>query len=271
MTADIAISTYKTEGISRIANAGLPHIPDVRYVISWQAHDNAPIPDTLTDRDDITVVRFDGHGQSHNRNNALIHCTSDIIIISDDDLNYFPENITYLIKAFEDHPDMDVATFRSIHDAAIHYPDTQTRLSIPLPRNYYVSCFEIALRRESEAGRLRFNPELGLNSPRLHGGEDEVFIYSAIRRGLNCQFIPLTLCEHPDVSTGLKGGLTPANLRAMGTVITLYYPATAPLRIILKALRLKRKAQSGFFKALYFLGQGLAGTPAFKHRTRRYL
>lgn len=271
MTADIAISTHKQAGIQRLAQGNLPNIPDVRYIISWQSHENAPIPEQLSDRDDVTIIRFDGHGQSHNRNNALEHCNADIVIISDDDLIYRPDGIKAALAEFEKNPQMEVATFRSIHDPSISYPDKITPLSLPLPRNYYVSCFEIALRRNSEAGKLRFNPELGLNSPRMHGGEDEVFILTAIRRGLDCRFLPITVCEHPDLSTGLKSRLSAANLRAMGCVITLYYPATAPLRLILKAWRLSRAGRTSLPRALHHLFSGALATPALRKRTATYL
>lgn len=271
MTADIAISTYKHRGIARLAAGALPHIDNVRYIISWQNHDNAPVPQSLRERDDVTVVRCNRYGQSHNRNNALQHCTSDIIIISDDDLIYHPEGIKQLISAFEQTPEMELATFRSIHDPDIIFPDRETRLSLPLPKGYYVSCFEMAVRRNSPAGRLRFNPEFGLNSPRMHGGEDEMFLLSALRRGLDCRFLPVTVCTHPDVSTGLKGTLSPENLRSMGCTIAFYYRTGAIARIPLKAWRLYRAGQSPLLRALRFLTQGALAAPATYRRTRQYL
>lgn len=270
MTADIAISTYKQAGIARLAKGFLIPIAGVRYVISWQNHENAPIPEVLSKRDDVTILRFDGDGQSNNRNNALLHCTSDIVIISDDDLIYREEGIRQLIRKFEEFPEMEVATFRSVHDAEITYPGGVTSLSTHLPKGYYISCIEIALRRNSRAGLLRFNPELGLNSPRMHGGEDEIFVFTAIKRGLDCRFLPITVCEHPHSSTGLKRSLTPANIRAMGCVIRLHHPLSFIPRIFLKAWRLSRKKQSSFFKAIRFLTGGAIETPAFKKRTASY-
>ena len=70
MTVDIAIITYKPEGIERLSKMQLPQMEGVRYVVSWQAHELASVPEELL-RDDIVVYRFDKNGQSYNRNNAI--------------------------------------------------------------------------------------------------------------------------------------------------------------------------------------------------------
>lgn len=88
LTLQVAIPTHAPEGISRIERVLLPPREGVGYVVSWQDHRNARIPDAVAARDDVEVLRFDGRGLSANRNNALEHCRADIILIGDDDLVY---------------------------------------------------------------------------------------------------------------------------------------------------------------------------------------
>lgn len=255
LTLNLAIITHGPEGILRVADMNLPLTDRVRYIVSWQEHHDAPIPASLM-RDDVSVYRLDVSGLSNNRNNAISHCDGDIILCADDDVIYTPDGFNAVIETFETHPDLDVATFMSRQageDKA--YPDAECRLTTPLPRNYSVCSIETAFRR-STAGQLRCHPELGLGSPAMHGGEDEVLLLTAIRRGLDCRFFPLTICEHPDVSTGSKSALTDKNLRAMGCVIALYYPRTCVLRIPLKAWRVRKARQAGLFKSLLYLTQG---------------
>ncbi|MDE7388947.1 MAG: glycosyltransferase [Muribaculaceae bacterium] len=265
MTLDVAISTYRPEGIERVAAMYLPEIPDVRYVVSWQAHNGAVLPPALAARRDVEVHRFDSMGQSHNRNNALRHCRADIVLMSDDDLTYTDEGLKAVIRAFEDNPDVNVATFRSRQTAIRIYPDSCVRLHRRLPRGYYVTTFEIACRRTA-IGSMRFCPELGLNSPMMHGGEDEMFLMAAIRRGLNCRFFPITICAHPHESTGTKSRLTAANLRAAGCVIALSYGLGATLRVPLKAWRVYRKGQAPLLKALRHLTRGALMAPGVLRR-----
>lgn len=265
MTLDVAISTYRPEGIERVAKMYLPVLPDVRYVVSWQAHDGASIPPALSNRRDVEIHRFDSMGQSHNRNNALRHCRADIVLMSDDDLTYTDEGIKAVIQVFENNPDVDIATFRSQQNTTRIYPDNSVRLHRRLPRGYYAGAIEIACRRAT-IGSLRFCPELGLNSPMMHGGEDEMFLMAAIRRGLHCRFFPITICAHLHASTGSKNSLTAANLRAAGCVITLSYGIGAILRIPLKAWRVSRKGQASLPQALRHLTRGALMAPGVLRR-----
>lgn len=269
-TLDVAIATHTPEGIQRVAAMHLPEISGVTYIVSWQAHDDVPIPDILLSRPDISIHRFDRSGQSNNRNNAFDHCSSDIILCSDDDLIYTTEGLTAVRRAFTEHPDVDFATFRSIHGGSrVTYPTESVRLSLPLPKNYYAACFELAFRRCS-AGRLRCHPSFGLGSKSMHGGEDELLLLTAIRRGLNCRFFPVTICSHPHLSTGTKARLSGKNLRAMGCIIALTYPISFMLRIPLKAYRVHSSRKSSLAKALWYLTAGALRAP-WLFRDRRYL
>lgn len=247
----------------------LPRIHGVSYVVSWQDHRDTPIPPELK-REDVTVYRFDKSGQSLNRNNAFEHCTSDIILISDDDLTYSAEGISAVMRTFTDNPDVDFASFicagRSL---SVSYPPVTCPLSLPLPKNYSIGGVEIAFRR-STAGWLRCHPQLGLGSACMHGGEDEVLLLTAIHRHLDCRFFPITICSHPHQSTGNKSRLTGKNLRAMGCVIALTYPLSCLLRVPLKAWRVNRARQASFLKSLLYLTSGALRAPLL-FLDRRYL
>lgn len=269
ITLDIAIITYKPEGIKRLAENALPSIPGVNYVISWQAHESAPVPEGLQ-RSDIKIYRYDGVGLSCNRNNSFKYCNSDIIIIADDDVQFFEEGINKLREVYAEKHDTDLIAFHSLRHGGPIYPKNACKLNTKLPKNYNTVSFELSFRK-STAGWLRVCPELGLNSPRYHGGEDEMLLFTAIKRGLNCWFYPITVCKHEHPSTGSKTHLTKGNLRANGCVIALTYPKSAILRIPLKAWRLSQSGQSNFFRALLYLIQGAIGAPGLLKRNKEYL
>ena len=269
MTVDIAIITYKPEGIERLSKMQLPQMEGVRYVVSWQAHESASVPEELL-RDDIVVYRFDKNGQSYNRNNAIEHCEADIVILSDDDVELRADGIRELIKVYEENPQIDFVTFKTQRFGAPKYPEHATKLLSPLPKNYHVACFELSFRRAT-AGWLRACPELGLNSPRMHGGEDEMILHTAIKRGLQCWFYPIEVCAHNHSSTGTKQHLTKENLRASGCVIALMYPTTAFLRVPLKAWRISRVRRASLLTALRFMLQGAFAARGVLKRNRDYL
>lgn len=270
MTVDLAVATYRPEGIERVARMVLAPMEGVRYVVSWQEHGDAPVPESLARRDDVEIHRFERKGQSLNRNNAMNHCTADIILHADDDLVYTPQGLQTVIDTFSNNPDIDVATFRSERVPPKTYPARTTVLNRRLPRGYFASMIEIAVRR-STAGSLRCCPELGLASARMHGGEDEMFLQTAIRRGLRCLFVPVTICSHPAPSTGTKARLTPENLRATGCTIALSYGPSAILRVPLKAMRVSRAGQAPFLRALFYIAQGALEAHGLRRRNRATL
>lgn len=252
---DIAISTYGPDALRRIAPSSLPQINGVKYVIAWQAHQNAEIPQSLSSRTDISVFRFDNIGLSNNRNNSLLSCTADIVLIADDDISYNPQGIKEAMKFIERNPDTALFTFKIPRPGSPVYPDGEYIFARKYPKNYCVGSCEIALRR-SKIGNLRFHPDFGLNSPDMHAGEDELFHLTAMRRGLECRFAPIVIGSHPHAHTGFGKLMTVPTLRAQGCIATLMYPRSFAPRLILKAYSLKRSGQSTFFRSLKYLYGG---------------
>lgn len=270
LTLDLAIVTHRPEGIARVATQKLPKMKGVRYIVSWQAHENFPLPPSLVGRNDVEVHRLDAKGVSNNRNNALDHCRADVVLLADDDIDYEADSLLEVVKVFEENPDVDVATFKSIHENWRTFPKIPTTLKRRLPKKYYASSIEIALRR-STAGDLRCHPEIGPGAPYIQSGDDEVLLLSAIMRSLVCKFFPVTICVHPGESTGNRGKQSKGVIRGFGCVTALYRPWTSFLRIPLKAWRISRAGQASFFPALLFLTQGALSVPGIFSRGRRYL
>ena len=253
LTLDVAISTYRREGILRVEKMLPSPQKGVRYVVSWQAHGNEKIPENLSIRSDIEIHRFDIAGLSNNRNNALDYCKSDIVLIADDDLVYSHDFADKVRKAFYDYQDLDLAIFRIDFPNPKTYPEQDCVLSFPLPKNFYCCSVEIAFRRE-RIGDLKFWPGMGLGSKRFQCGEDELFVLAAIKRGLKCRFVNKVIACHPEESTGTK--ISSGILRGQGFILGRMYPLSCNARIPLKAYRLTRWQEVSFFKAVFHLSIG---------------
>lgn len=254
MTLEVLISTLGTDGIARVAAMDLPRIEGVSYLIGWQMPDGM-IPAAL-DRRDIKIIRLNNKGLSRNRNYCLDNATGDILLIADDDLKYTSDQLQMVRETFEVNAGIDIATFMYSGDDAKHYPRQECDLSKKLPAGYYVTSFEIAIRRNPRTARLRFNEKMGLGAPVLHAGEEELFLLSARKAGLVCRFFPKEIAHHEGLTTGNRP-LTPGVGRASGAYIALAYPFTSLPRILLKSWRLRKNGQSGFFSALWHQIRGL--------------
>lgn len=255
LTLDVLIATHQPTGLERVAAMALPRTDGVSYIVSWQQHGNAPVPQSLACRDDITVLRFDGIGLSANRNNAIDHARADVYLIADNDLTYTVAQLQAVRTVFAENPDVDYASFR-YEGTAKYYPPSECSLTAAVPKGFYQSSIEIAVRRNARTAALRFNTMFGLGAGYLQAAEDEVFLLTARRMGLNCRYFPITITRHEGLSTGQCPVSTPGVLRAVGAYLRLAYPATFIPRILLKACRLAAARRASMAQALTQMCRG---------------
>lgn len=241
---EVLICTCRPDGIVRVAQMGLPRVGGVGYLVSWQEPGGAALPAELAGREDMRVVTLDGLGLSRNRNNALRHATGEILLMADDDVRYFADQLRAVIATFDQNPEVDYASFRYSGLDGKRYPREETDLSASLPRGFYQSSIEIAFRRE-KAASLYFNEDFGLGAPLFAAGEEELLLLRARSLGLRCRFFPLTISVHPEQSTGVAAP-TEGSLRARGVVVALRYPLGWPLRFLAGAWKSAKTAAQRF-------------------------
>ncbi len=170
----VLICTFGKEGIERVAAANHPHAEGVEYLVSWQRGGAYDIPMALL-RDDFKIVTSDTKGLSKNRNIAFSKASAPLLLVSDDDVVYTKERLQSVINAFRTHPEADILTFR--YESSSHskfYPAMECDLSCP-DKGYFVTSFEIALRKDSVKGKIWFNENFGIGAT-FPCGEEDVFI-----------------------------------------------------------------------------------------------
>ncbi|MDE6085991.1 MAG: glycosyltransferase [Muribaculaceae bacterium] len=255
MTLQVLISTLGADGIQRVGRMRLPLLTGISYLVSWQESEGLEVPLSLSSRADVTVFRLDGVGLSRNRNNCLDHWTADIALIADDDLDYCPEGLLSVVEMFERCHDLDIATFRHIGSDNKTYPPESCSL-VPMPKGYYYTSVEIALRRNSGTLGLRFDTDFGLGSDKYLSGEEDVFMLQAEKAGLNIRFFPIDIAVHYGLSTGSRRASRPGEMAAWGAVVARRYPVSWVLRVPLKVYREWHLRRSPFFKGLFYATSG---------------
>lgn len=250
LSIDVAVATVGRR-ISNVASLLLSPRVGIRYVVSWQEHQDLPLPNSLL-RDDVEVLRFDSSGLSSNRNNAIAHCRADIIVIADDDIVYYQDSFEKIRDFYSAHPSVSMALFRVDFPKAKCYPASPVVLNLPFPKGYYVSSVEMTFRREKMTG-MEFYPEMGLGNEWFSASEDEYFVVSALKRGHEVMLVPDAICSHPMYSTGISA-LSPGMLRSSGALIRIEYPYGWPLRLLIKAWR--SRSSLGFVSSLWHLVSG---------------
>ncbi len=250
----VLIVTHQPAGAARVAAMNLPCVAGVEYLVSWQNHGDAPLPPELN-RDDVTVHRFDRPGVSANRNNLLRLASAPFVLVGDDDLQYSAEGLAAVLRCMESHPETDYFSFRYTGADRKGYPDAECNLA-RLPRNFYQTAFEVGLNRRGRAAALQFSDYFGPGAPRFAASEDEMLLACARHQGLSCRFFPLTVAEHPGLTTGSRPTATRGILASKGAMIGLCYPWSSPARVVLASWRESRRGRMAFLPALRAIASG---------------
>ncbi|MBD5225758.1 MAG: glycosyltransferase [Bacteroidales bacterium] len=255
-TLSVTISTIGKEGIDRVAAMQLPEVEGVEYVVSWQKHEDAPVPQSLQ-REDIRVVRTPTIGLSHNRNSALSRARGEIILIADDDLSYTSGQLLAVINTFCDNPAVDIASFRYRTPALKRYPERDMPFE-DLPKGYVPASIEIAFRRKiiTGADALTFNPLLGIGAPYLSAGEEDFFLMQAASRGYRGHYFPIEITTHHGVATGGRKVNDNGVIRANGALIALRRPLLWPVAITAAAMHMSRAGRAPFLRAVREMVKG---------------
>lgn len=222
-TLEILISSLGAEGLARTAQMHLPALPGVSYLISLQCPGGThpAIPPALQ-RDDLRVVYQHSIGISHNRNAALACARGEILLISDDDLNYFADGLLAIRRLFSANPGLDFATFKHVGGDRKQYPAEAFSFDSKPPKGYYLTAFELALRRSALPADQRFSPDFGPGAPEFMANEEGIFLIDMLRCGLRGRFEPTVIVEHPGVTTGVRPA-TVGVLRAQGATFRYQY------------------------------------------------
>lgn len=273
MTLELMIATIYPAGIRRVAAMNLPEIKGVSYLVSWQMPQGEPIPDALAKREDVRVISHDTKGVSRNRNIALREAKGDILLLSDDDLKYTPENLKGVLDVFRENPDIDLALFKFKGADGKVYPPCETDIILPLPyKGWYVTEFEMAFRREAIQGKIDFDENFGIGAGYIASGEIDTLLVKAIRHlHLKGRYYPIVIAEHPPhTTTGVRANQSLAVIRARGVFRYLYYPYTWPARLLIDAIRDSRSGRAPFIRSLAGLVQGaLYGIKHLNHDCTR--
>lgn len=234
MKLEVLISTYGTDGLARTAGMQLPAVYDVSYLVYLQLPEDSEleVPDSLR-RDDVRIEVSRSRGLSRNRNNALDNSSGDILLIADDDLDFTVEALEGVKSTFEENPLLDFATFRHVGEDRKWFPAYEFDFSSREPAGYYLTSFELALRRKSIVPRFRFPENMGAGTPLFGSGEENVFLLQMLKEGLRGRFFPMVVATHKGLTTGCRRA-TPATLRGQGAYFRLRYGVAEGLMRLLR-------------------------------------
>lgn len=130
------------------------------------------------------VITKPEKGLSKSRNLAIKSSKSDIILFADDDVRYNKNYKDIILKSYDKYKDADIICFYIESQNKKRKTKRMHTGKIGYIRAMRVVSTEICCKRESIIkNNLKFNEEFGAGT-RFNRGEENIFLYEAIRKGL---------------------------------------------------------------------------------------
>ena len=147
----------------------------------------------------VKYVKTKQRGLSKSRNMAIKNADADICILCDNDVVYEDNYEELITNEFEKHKDADIIVFyiKRKEKPEPNYPEPR--------RMDYLSVLkifspEIAFRRSSVED-LEFDEEFGAGSGKYIMGEENIFLYDALKKEKKIYYVPVKIAELKEVES----------------------------------------------------------------------
>jgi glycosyltransferase involved in cell wall biosynthesis len=163
--------------------------------------DGCSIPDFS--RDDVIVEKLSSIGLSRSRNTAISKCSTDLLLLADDDLTFNLPGIEAMRSEFESNPEISIATGCLTEPSGKYLkPYPPSPLTLSLKNSGFIGSPEVMIRMDFlRSTRITFDERFGVGSDHP-SGEEYIFITDAMKLGADVRFIGHTIAAHPPMSTG---------------------------------------------------------------------
>ncbi len=152
----------------------------------------------------VRFIESTDRGLSKSRNLAMDNADGDICILCDNDVEYLPDYEIRIKDGFEKHPDADLIVFYiKRKEKPVPNYDRSKRMGYLSVMKIFSP--EIAFKRNSIKG-IRFDERFGAGSGRYLMGEENIFLYDCLKKGLKIYYEPVMIAKlREEESTWFKG------------------------------------------------------------------
>ena len=128
-------------------------------------------------------------GLSKSRNMAINKAKEDIILLADDDVVYQDNYEEILLKAWKKYKNADIVCFYVESRNAKRKTKKMVTGKVGYIRSMRIASFEISFKKKSiQENKLKFNEDFGAGT-KNNRGEEQIFLYDAIRKGMKIIFV----------------------------------------------------------------------------------
>lgn len=151
-------------------------------------------------------INIDQKGLSKSRNHALEISEADIIYLTDDDIVLKENFREIVIKSFIDNPEIDILAFNIKGIEEEFKKEVTKEKKIGFLGSMKLSSVQLVYKQEFiKKNNIKFDELFGAGS-KYTMGEENIFLFDALKKGAKIKFIPQTIAKlHIGKSTWFEG------------------------------------------------------------------
>lgn len=223
----------------------------IEYLVATMNRKNEKFLENMNIKDDVVIINQTNHndskiiekgnqkikfisvkerGLSRSRNRAIEESEADICVISDDDFVYYDNSSEKIVDAYRKYKDADIIAFY-FHSSNERQRKKFNNRSGKI--NYLTSLklcsAQITFKRKSLLeNNIKFNENFGAGAEKYKSGEENIFLYECLRKGLKIYIEPVYILKLEERNEGSAWfeGYNKNFLQAKGAV---YYQMTPSL------------------------------------------
>lgn len=147
----------------------------------------------------VKYVKTSDRGLSKSRNLAISKADAEICMLCDNDVVYIPDYDKIIVNEFEKRPDADIIVFyiKRKEKPVPNYPEERVMDYLSVLKIFSP---EIAFRRE-RISDIWFNTDFGAGSGKYIMGEENIFLYDALKKKKKIYYVPIQIAELKEVES----------------------------------------------------------------------
>jgi len=147
----------------------------------------------------VKYVKTTQRGLSRSRNMAIANADAEVCILCDNDVVYADNYEELILNEFKARPDADLIVFY-IKRKEKPVPNFPTARRMNYLSVLKIFSPEIAFRRERVAD-LKFDEDFGAGSGKYIMGEENIFLYDALKKKKKVYYVPVQIAELKEVES----------------------------------------------------------------------
>ena len=243
---EVCVSTKNLKNDDEVKNLINKMRISTKYLIINQTKDEK------VDINNKNVITKNEKGLSKSRNTVISNATSQIVLLSDDDVIYNKNYEKEILKAYNKYEDYDIICFYVKSRNKERKTKRMLSGNVGCIKTMRIISSEISFKRDSIINNgLMFNEQFGAGT-KLNRGEENIFLCDALRKKLKIKFINKKIAEVEQESSTWFSKMDKEFLTIQGKVFKEMSPKYYKLLVLQFAIRKYHMycKEISFFKCL---------------------